>query len=268
MADPLLFVGVGTSFVLSGVSLYLYKEKLKELQKLKEIPVFRPNQKLLKELQARQHKKLQYVAVEGRVQADGESLSSPYVPQCLGVVQKIAEQQQWKYWNPRSKTWNSRSTSRKESNNAVPFSLVDHQAYISDISIKVLNPLQASGSYLETVHCRVRRPVEGVVDVLLQGLSGEKPGAMEEREEMLRVGSVVTGFGEVVLESGNEMKLQAPHDGRAFILISSDHKSFMDRHEASASMWKSFAAFTGITGSVLLAKAVYSIMGKRDEKSK
>ncbi|XP_017276306.1 mitochondrial ubiquitin ligase activator of nfkb 1-A [Kryptolebias marmoratus] len=266
--NPLVLIGVGSSFAFSGLFYQLYQEKKKELKKLKEIPVFKPDQHFVKVLNSTPHKRIQYVAVEGVVQADVEPLASQFVPRCFGVIQKIAMEEQWKYFNYVTKTWNSRTVNKKETNNSVPFSLVSPGSYMPDVYVRVQSPLEASGCFLERVHFKVRRAEEGVVDVVLQGLSGEKPVAMVQSEEMLRVGSSLTGFGEVVLEGGQVVRLQAPQDGRKYILVPSDYRSFMDRHEASASMWKKLTAVTGITGASLLAGLVYNVIGKQDDKSK
>ncbi|XP_078120807.1 mitochondrial ubiquitin ligase activator of nfkb 1-A [Sander vitreus] len=266
--NPLVLVGVGSSFAFSGLFYHLYQEKKKELEKLKEIPIFKPDQHLVRVLRASPHKRLQYVAVEGLVQADGEPLASQFVPRCFGVIQKIAVEEHWKFWNYITKTWNSQTMNRKETNNSVPFSLVSPGANITDLYVKIQNPLEASGCYLDRVYFNVRRAEEGLGNLVMQGLSGQKPVAMEESEELLRVGSTLTGFGEVVLEGGQVMRLQAPQDGRKFILVPTDYRSFMDRHERSASMWKMLTAVTGITGASLLAKVIYGFVGKQDDRSK
>ncbi|XP_070701348.1 mitochondrial ubiquitin ligase activator of nfkb 1-A [Pempheris klunzingeri] len=264
--NPLVLIGVGSSFAFSGLFYHLYQEKKEELKKLKEIPIFKPDEHLVKVLKASPHKRLQYVAVEGLVQADGEPLASQFVPRCFGVIQRIAVEEHWKYWNSLSKTWNSRTMNRKETNNSVPFSLIRPGAHFTDLYVKVQNPLEASGCYLERVYFKVKRAEEGLVDIVVQGISGEKPVAMEESEELLRVGSTVTGFGEVVLEGGQVMRLQAPQDGRNYILVPTDYRSFIDRHERSASMWKTLTAVTGITGASLLANVIYGLVGKQDDK--
>ncbi|XP_037644694.1 mitochondrial ubiquitin ligase activator of nfkb 1-A [Sebastes umbrosus] len=266
--NSLVLIGVGSSFAFSSLFYHLYQEKKKELKKLKEIPLFKPDQHLVRVLRASPHKRLQYVAVEGMVQADGEPLASQFVPRCFGVIQKIAVEEHWKYWNSLTKTWNSRTTNRKETNNSVPFSLVSPGAYITNLYVKIQSPLEASGFYLDRVYFKVRRAEEGLVNVVMQGLSGEKPVAMEESEELLRLGTTLTGFGEVVLEGGQVMRLQAPQDGRKFILVPTDYRSFMDRHERSASMWKTLTAVTGITGASLLAGVIYGLVGKREDRSK
>ncbi|XP_039998889.1 mitochondrial ubiquitin ligase activator of nfkb 1-A [Xiphias gladius] len=264
----LVLIGVGSSFAFSGLFYHLYQEKKKELKKLKEIPIFKPDQHLVRVLRASPHKRLQYVAIEGLVQADGEPLASRFVPRCFGVIQKLAVEEHWKYWNTLTRTWNSRTMNRKETSNSVPFSLVSPGAYITDLYVKVQNPLEASGCYLERVYYKLKRAEEGLVNMALQGLSGEKPVAMEESEELLRVGSLVTGFGEVVLEGSQVMRLQAPQDGRKYILVPTDYRSFMDRHESSASMWKTLTAVTGLTGASLLAGVIYNLVGKKDDRSK
>ncbi|KAM3850009.1 mitochondrial ubiquitin ligase activator of nfkb 1-A-like [Diretmus argenteus] len=266
--NPLVLVGVGSSFAFSGLFYHLYQEKKEEIRKLKEIPLFRPDQLLVKLLNASPHKRLQYVAVEGLVQADGEPLASQFVPRSFAVIQKITVEEHWKYWNSISRTWNSRKMNRTETNNSVPFSLVCPGAYVSDLYVKVQNPLEASGCYLERVYHRVRRAEEGLVDLVVQGLSGEKPMAREESEELLRVGTTVTGFGEVVLEGGQVMRLQAPRDSRRYILAPTDYRSFMDSHESSAKMWKVLTAVCGVTGASLLGGVIYSLVGKQDDRSK
>uniref|UniRef100_A0A3Q0R9N0 RING-type E3 ubiquitin transferase n=1 Tax=Amphilophus citrinellus TaxID=61819 RepID=A0A3Q0R9N0_AMPCI len=231
--NPLVVIGVGSSLAFSGLFYHLYKEKEKELKELKASNITAVNFK---------PKDLRFPSylVQGQVQADGEPLASQFIPRCFGVIQKISAVEHWKYWDSIT-------------NNSVPFSLISQGAYISDISVRVHNPLEASGCFMERVYYKMRHAEEALVNVLLLGLTREKPVAMEETEEMLRVGSNMTGFGEVVLEGGQVMRLQAPRDGRKYILVPSDHKSFMDSHESSASMWKTLSALTGITGASVLA---------------
>lgn len=159
----------------------------------------------------------------------------------------------------------SKKVNRKETNNTVPFSLVQPGSYSSEVSINVDSPLEAAGDYLERVHKRLRQAKEGLVDIMLQEFSGEKPVALEECEEMLRVGTFLTGFGELVLEQDKVMKLRPPRDGRSYILIPSDYKSFIQRRENSASMWKGLTALFGITGVTLIAGFIHT--GLKDKKN-
>ncbi|KAK9979911.1 hypothetical protein ABG768_013318 [Culter alburnus] len=265
LLNPLTVICTGSCFAFSGLFYKLYCEKKLEIQKLKEIPNFQADHHLLRILNASSNKRLNYVAVEGLVQAVGEPISSQYVPRCYGVIQKITVNEHWKYWNSLLKSWVSKKVNKKQTTNTVPFSLIQPGSYISEVSVRVDSPLEASGDYLEQVHKRLRHAKEGLVDVVLQELSGEKPVAQEEREELLRVGVSLTGFGELVLEQDKIMRLQPPKDGRSYVLIPSDYKSFMQQHENSANMWKGLTALFGITGFTLLAAFIHSSL--KDKKT-
>lgn len=163
---------------------------------------------------------------------------------------------------------NSKTMNRKETSRSVPFSLISPVAYMSDVYVRVMQPLDASGCFLHRVHHKVKPAKEGLVNLALQGLSGEKPVSLEETEEMLPVGSIVTGFGEVVLQGGGILRLQPPQDGRKYILLQTDYKSFIDRHERSAGMWKILTVVTGVTGVSLVTGVISTLFGKEDAKSK
>ncbi|XP_061791546.1 mitochondrial ubiquitin ligase activator of nfkb 1-A [Nerophis lumbriciformis] len=265
--SALVLFGAGTSFACSGLFHHLYHEKKKELKKLKEIPVFRPDQRLSAVLKSSPRRRLHYVAVEGVVQADEEPLSSHFVPKCFGVLRRTVVQEHSEFWNTLTKTWRPLLVNRRETNNAVPFSLVCPGSYMADFEVKVQDPLAGSGYFLEQVHYRVRQAEEGLVNAVLRGIGGERSVAIEESEEMLRVGSSLTVFGEVLLEEDHG-RMQAPQDGRQYLLVPSSYESYMERHERAASMWKMLTAATGITGASLLAAVVYNMVGRRDERSK
>uniref|UniRef100_A0A673L6P4 RING-type E3 ubiquitin transferase n=1 Tax=Sinocyclocheilus rhinocerous TaxID=307959 RepID=A0A673L6P4_9TELE len=228
--------------------------KRQEIQKLKEIPNFQPDHHLLRILNASSNKRLHYVAVEGLVQATGEPISSQFVPRCHGVIQKITVHEHWKYWNSVLKTWVSKKVNEQQTTNTV------------EVSVRVDSPLEASGDYLEQVHKRLRQAKEGLMDAVVRELSGEKPVEREEREELLRVGSALTAFGELVLEQDKIMRLQPPRDGRSYVLIPSDYKSFIQRHENSANMWKGLMALFGITAFTLVAGFIHGALNQ-DKKN-
>uniref|UniRef100_A0A672SXK0 RING-type E3 ubiquitin transferase n=1 Tax=Sinocyclocheilus grahami TaxID=75366 RepID=A0A672SXK0_SINGR len=230
------------------------------------IPNFQADHHLLRILNASSNKRLHYVAVEGLVQAIGEPISSQFVPRRHGVIQKITVHEHWKYWNSALKTWVSKKVNKQQTTNTVPFSLVQPGAYISEVSVRVDSPLEASGDYLEQVHKRLRQAKEGLMDAVVGELSGEKPVALEEREELLHVGSALTAFGELVLEQDKIMRLQPPKDGRSYVLIPGDYKSFIQRRENSANMWKGLTALFGITGFALVAGFIHGA-ANQDKKN-
>lgn len=152
------------------------------------------------------------------------------------------------------------------SNNVVAFSLASLGAYYTDILVKVQSPLDASGDFLELVHQQRKFAQAGIVDTVLQGVSGEKPVSQDVREEMLRVGTPLTAFGEVVLEYGDGVRIQPPRDGRTYVLSVGNHRSLIERHESMAGWWRALAALCSITGSAVLAGMIYDASKGRGGK--
>ncbi|KAG9343423.1 hypothetical protein JZ751_013587 [Albula glossodonta] len=204
--------------------------------------------------------------VLGLVQADGTPLASQYVPRCFGVVQKVVVQEHWKIWNPSTRTWTPKKMNTRETCNVVPFSLVSPGAFGSAVSVKVQSPLEAIGPYLEQVYHRLRHAREGLVDFVVQELSGERPVGLEETEELLRVGTTLTGFGEVVLEQGRVLRLQPPMDTRPYVLVASDYRGFLQMHQDTATMWKVLTAIFGLAGAAVLAWVFYREYRKHESR--
>ncbi|KAJ8356973.1 hypothetical protein SKAU_G00197670 [Synaphobranchus kaupii] len=264
--SPLTLICVGSSFLFSRLFHQLYQQKRLEIQKIKEIPKYQPNEDLLRILKASPQKRLSYAAVEGLVQPDGDPLASQYVPRCFGVVQKVHVQEKWEVWNPTTKTWYPRNMNKKETNNLVPFHLGCPGAFASKVAVKVHAPLEAVGPYLEQVYHRVRYAREGLMHFMMHELASERPVSLEETEEILRVGTTLTGFGEVVLEHGHVIRLQPPMDGRQYVLFPTNYQGYLQMHQSSATMWKVLTAVFGLAGATLLVWTLYRAYQRHQSK--
>ncbi|CAL8314089.1 unnamed protein product [Gadus morhua 'NCC'] len=278
LPNPLVLFGIGSSFAFSGMFYNFYRAKKEELRKIKEIPFYKLDQHLLKLLTSDTIKRFQYIGVDGLVQPDGEPLASEFVPRSFGVVQKISEEEHWETWNSLTLTWDSQSPNRKETDHTVPFSLVapggptTASGSDGDVYVKVQNPLEATGLDLDLVNCQGSCVIEGGLSAATpQDLSDLRFFCKSRTEAMLRVGTTVTGFGELVLDAdpeagGRVMRLQAPQDGRPYVLLRTDYKSYVERHETSASMWKKLAVVCGAVGTVYLAETLYDLLQKHNDK--
>ncbi|XP_018586970.1 mitochondrial ubiquitin ligase activator of nfkb 1-A [Scleropages formosus] len=251
----------GSTLAFSGLFYYLYQQEKTKIKKLKAVPKFEPGETLLKVVRATPYKRLQYVAVEGVVQPEGDLLTSQYVPGCTGVMQKVIVQEHWREWDSVARLWRNRSMNQQETNNTVPFSLVAPGAGAGGVAIKVREPREAKGLHMEQVYKRRRCIPQGVADFALLGLTGAQPVEQEVREEMLRVGTEMTALGEVVLEGGRMLRLQPPQDRQQYLLYPNNYKSFLQMHHNVANMWKWLGGFCGITGTSLLTWAVCSRLG-------
>ena len=173
---------------------------------------------------------------------------------------------------------NQKETIKKETNHTVPFSLVAPGGSTTpdgrdgDVYVKVQNPLEATVLELDPVNFQISCVMEGgLLAAAPPDPSGSRILTKLRFEEMLRVGTTVTGFGELVLEAdagagGRVMRLQAPQDGRPYVLLRTDYKSYVERHESSAYMWKMLAATCGTVGSVYLAETLYDLLKKHNDK--
>uniref|UniRef100_A0A8C4RQE9 RING-type E3 ubiquitin transferase n=1 Tax=Erpetoichthys calabaricus TaxID=27687 RepID=A0A8C4RQE9_ERPCA len=252
-----VLISIGGSFALSGLFYHLYTKKLGELQKLKEIPRIELNEDLIKTLDSSHQKCLQYVALEGIVKPDGESLASQFVPRCFGVIQRIIIQEYRRALNMITYIWDSKKQNRKEVIHTVPFSLVPVSGYDPGISVHVDSPLSASVLSLEPVYCYIRKAKMAFTDYFVLELNGQKPWWLEEKEEMLKVGSTLTGFGELILDSNRMLRLRPPQDGQKYLLIISDYRSYLQHQESSVTVWKVLTGVFGLLGVALLLLNIY-----------
>ncbi|XP_028649158.2 mitochondrial ubiquitin ligase activator of nfkb 1-A-like [Erpetoichthys calabaricus] len=257
MYSSMRLISIGGSFALSGLFYHLYTKKLGELQKLKEIPRVELNEDLIKTLDSSHQKCLQYVALEGIVKPDGESLASQFVPRCFGVIQRIIIQEYRRALNMITYIWDSKKQNRKEVIHTVPFSLVPVSGYDPGISVHVDSPLSASVLSLEPVYCYIRKAKMAFTDYFVLELNGQKPWWLEEKEEMLKVGSTLTGFGELILDSNRMLRLRPPQDGQKYLLIISDYRSYLQHQESSVTVWKVLTGVFGLLGVALLLLNIY-----------
>ncbi|XP_043926334.1 mitochondrial ubiquitin ligase activator of nfkb 1-A-like [Protopterus annectens] len=264
--SPLEIFCLGSSIAFAGLFYYLRGQKQKEVDELLKIPRFKVGEHLKQVLKTGSGGMLCYAVVEGKVQAIGEPLQSVNFVSCLGVLQKIIKKEQKKTWNPLTRTWVFGEYTVNEVVNSVPFKLVP-SAGDNNVSVHVINPLSAAGLYLEPVRELTHKAKEGFLYYLNQYISKEKPIGILEVEEMLQVGSTVTGIGELI-SSDNVIKLQPPSNGKDYLLIASDFKSFLSNQETVVNMWKIFTAVCGLFGASIFAVIVYRIyhQTKRPEK--
>ncbi|KAG2462343.1 MUL1A ligase, partial [Polypterus senegalus] len=263
MYSSLRLISIGGSFALSGLFYHLYTKKLEELQKLKEIPRVELNEDLIKTLDSSHQKCLQYVALEGIVKPDGESLASQFVPRCFGVIQRIIIQEYRRALNMITYIWDSKKQNHKEVIHTVPFSLVPVSGYDPGISVHVDSPLSASDLSLEPVYCYIRKAKMAFTDYFVLELNGQKPWWLEEKEEMLKVGSTLTGFGELILDSNRMLRLRPPENGQKYLLIISDYRSYLQHQESTVTVWKVLTGVFGLLGVALLLLRIYRRFSRR-----
>uniref|UniRef100_A0A3Q3FW99 RING-type E3 ubiquitin transferase n=1 Tax=Labrus bergylta TaxID=56723 RepID=A0A3Q3FW99_9LABR len=147
-----------------------------------------------------------------------ETLSSQFVDNCKGVIERLTLKEEKMVWN--QKVIHQRT-------NTVPFALGSHDDDIA-ATIRVVRPLDASLS-----------------NVIGHFISGERPKGIHETEEMLRLGDSVTGVGELVLDN-NLIKLQPPKQGFQYFLTRLDYESLLRKQGNSVRLWRILTLLFGV----------------------
>lgn len=122
--------------------------------------------------------------------------------------------------------------------------------------VSVDSPLEAVELPLETVYERFQQTSHGFKDLLSHYLSGEKPKGFLETEEMLLVGSSLTGIGELALGPDGSLHLQPPSDGTAYFLRLGDWQTLLADLQSSSSVWRWAALVCGLASAAVVLHAL------------
>ncbi|KPP60785.1 mitochondrial ubiquitin ligase activator of nfkb 1-A-like [Scleropages formosus] len=239
---------LGTSITLSGLFYYIYRKKQKTVDKLNKAPQLSLDRNLANILNATPGKCLQYVIVEGNVQPIKEPLRSQFQEGCVGVVQKLVLREHKLVWNSLARTWTDSERILHQRINTVPFNLVGSD----EAAVRVLCPLEASGLNMEVVHEKFHQASYSFTDIIGQYLSGEKPKGQLETEEMVKVGTMLTGVGELFLDTDHTLKLRPPTDGSEFFLTPVDFETMRMQQEGQALLWRVLASVCAVAGVAVL----------------
>lgn len=134
--------------------------------------------------------------------------------------------------------------------NTAPFDLAPPEDG-AGVAVRVMKPLEAAELSLETVYEKFHPSVQSFTDVLGHYISGERPKGIQETEQMLKVGTLLTGVGELVLDS-NTIKLQPPKQGLRYYLSSADFDALLRKQQASVRLWKILAFLSGFATCTVL----------------
>ncbi|KAK1168374.1 mitochondrial ubiquitin ligase activator of nfkb 1-A-like isoform X1 [Acipenser oxyrinchus oxyrinchus] len=261
--SSLELICLGSSVALSGLFFYIYRRKSKTVGKLKDAPMLPLDEQLVAILNATPGKCLRYVIIEGAVQPLGEPLRSQYQENCFGVIQKLILKEHKLVWNNIARNWMDSEKTLHQRVYTVPFDLVTAHA---GGSVRVLSPLEASSLHLEVVHEKFHQAMHGFSEIIGHYLSGEKPKGVLETEEMVKVGAVLTGVGELILDTDGVVKLRPPSDGSEYFLSPLDFESLLGEQEGHARVWRVLAALCGLAGAAILLAVAWRHYKRLREK--
>ncbi|XP_030608339.1 mitochondrial ubiquitin ligase activator of nfkb 1-A [Archocentrus centrarchus] len=239
---------LGVSIALSGLSFYLYKKGRTTVDKLDNAPQFITDKSLKAILKQTPGARLEYVIIEGAVEPAGRPLMSQYNRDAVGVLRTFMVKDHRLLWNGISRSWIDDERIVHKNIDAVPFLLVG----LDKTEVRVKSPLQASGLNMEITHERFHQASHSLFDIMVQYLSGEKPRGQLEIEKMLRVGTNLTGIGELTLDTDGILTLQPPSNGSQYFLSTADFKTLRGENEILAFWWKVLGITSALAGAAVL----------------
>ncbi|XP_041275684.1 mitochondrial ubiquitin ligase activator of NFKB 1 [Onychostruthus taczanowskii] len=191
-----------------------------------------------------------YAVIEGVVRSVKDTLSSQFVENCKGVVQRLTLQEHKMVWNRTTHLWNDYEKIIHQRTNTTSFDLVPAEGG-AGVTVRVMKPLDAAELSLETVYEKFHPSVQSFTDVIGHYISGERPKGIQETEQMLKVGTALTGVGELVLDNAT-IKLQPPKQGMPYYLSSLDFESLLQKQESGVRFWKILTVIFGFATCAVL----------------
>ncbi|CAN9515651.1 unnamed protein product [Ophioblennius macclurei] len=237
-------VVLATSSALTAIFYSIYKSRTTTVTRLKEAKKVSLDQDLKTLLSETPGRCVPYAVIEGAVRAK-ETLSSQFVDNCKGVIERLTLKEEKMVWNRTTHLWNSKEKVIHQRTNTVPFSLGPHDEDIST-SVRVIRPLDAAELNLETTYKNFHPTVRSFSNIIGHFISGEQTKGIEETEEMLRLGDSVTGVGELVLDN-NTIRLQPPkQQGFCYFLTRLDYESLLRKQEGNVRLWRVLTVLFGV----------------------
>lgn len=257
---------LATGSAVTAILYAIYRQKSKVLHSLKGAKKATLDQDLKSILMEAPGKCIPYAVIEGVVQSIKETLNSQFVDNCKGVVQRLTLQEHKMVWNRTTHLWNNYEKIIHQRTNTVAFDLVPQEGG-TDVAVRVMKPLEASELSLETVYEKFHPSVQSFTDVIGHYISGERPKGIQETEEMLKVGTVLTGVGELVLDN-HAIKLQPPKQGMQYYLSSQDFDSLLQKQESHVRLWKILSAVFGFATCALFLFLLHKQYRRHQEKQR
>ncbi|KAH0624298.1 hypothetical protein JD844_007998 [Phrynosoma platyrhinos] len=226
------------------------------MAKIQEAPKLQVSADLPSILSATDSSCLNYVVIEGVVQPADASLTSPYHRELQGVIERLMLKEHRLIWNSLARSWTDSERVVLEQIHTVPFVLASPSGKAAGGQVSVESPLDAISLPLETVYERFQQTSPGFKDLLGHYLSGEKPKGFLETEEMLLVGSSLTGIGQLTLHPDGSLHLQPPDDGSSYFLCLGDWQTLLADLQSVRSFWKWATLVCGLVASAAILRAL------------
>ncbi|XP_071946349.1 mitochondrial ubiquitin ligase activator of NFKB 1-like [Antedon mediterranea] len=206
------WIGIGSGTLTSAILYYVYRNKTRDIQRIQDAPVFSIDKDLSTIVDEAPDKTIPYAVVEGAATPVNDVISSEKVSGITGLIQNLILKEHKVEWSKSTRMWIDTSKTIKNNSKSVPFRLSANNSHVTADEAIV-----ATGLTLDVVHDSFEPIRSSLGDSLVNWATGEKIKGYQEVEEMLPVGSLLTGIGEIKM-IGGQVHLVPPCTGWTYYL--------------------------------------------------
>lgn len=142
----------------------------------------------------------------------------------------------------------------------MPFSLFKG-GYI----VKVMEPLSAEKLQLNVIYDKFEPATTSVAESLVQWASGDKTKGFQTIEQMLPVGTTLTGIGEITL-TDNGIRIGPPKSGLTYYLSQLTLDAIVRQLQSGKKVWRILSTIFAFGSGILFLVSLYFYFKRRRDR--
>lgn len=128
-----------------------------------------------------------------------------------------------------------------------------------------MEPLSAESLQLKVIHDKFEPVASTVAESLVQWASGDKTKGFQTIEQMLPVGTTLTGIGEITL-TDDGIKIGPPKSGLTYYLSQLTLDAIIRQLQSGKRVWKILSAIFACGSGILFLVSLYFYLKRRRER--
>ena len=128
-----------------------------------------------------------------------------------------------------------------------------------------MEPLSAEQLELKVIHDKFEPVTSTVAESLVQWASGDKTKGFQTIEQMLAVGTTLTGIGEITL-TDDGIKIGPPKSGLTYYLSQLTLDAIIRQLQSGKKVWKILSAIFAVGSGILFLVSLYLYLKRRRER--
>lgn len=256
-----LFAGLGSAAV-SALFYGVYKNREGAIRSLQNAVEFEIGSQLRNALLASDTRSIPYGVIRGETkpQKSNEVIRSSHVADVTGVMQRVRTREHKSEWSRTTRLWHDMERTISSASSSVPFCL-----FRNGDCVNVMEPLSAEQLTLKVIHDKFEPVSSSVAESLVQWASGDKTKGFQTIEQMLPVGTTLTGIGEITL-TDDGIKIGPPKSGLTYYLSQFTLDAIVRQLQSGKKVWKILSAIFAFGSGILFLVSLFLYFKRRRDR--